>query len=153
MSMEIYVLSDLQLTSIGEWQRAIDSEGYALRLSTETSFEALNGFLPAQWREEKTGFECNHWSASELANEYPTIGRQWTHALAFRWGADLNACQAAIMAATAYARATKGIVFDPEAGVLLTPEAAAKRVRDMEKRLPEIEAALRNIAQDFEPKR
>jgi hypothetical protein len=44
-------------------------------------------------------------------------------------------------------------VFDPEAGVLLTPEAAAKRVRDMEKRLPEIEAALRNIAQDFEPKR
>ncbi len=33
MSMELYVLSDRSLTSIAEWQLAIDSSGFPLRLS------------------------------------------------------------------------------------------------------------------------
>ena len=48
MAMEFFVLSDRRLASIAEWQQAITAEGFQLLLSTETPFEALNGFLPAQ---------------------------------------------------------------------------------------------------------
>jgi hypothetical protein len=53
------------------------------------------------------------------------------------------------MAAAAYARATNGVVFDPEAHKILAPQEAAERVREMEKTLPAIEAALRNMVQRF----
>jgi hypothetical protein len=56
------------------------------------------------------------------------------------------------MAATAYARATEGVVFDPEAGVVLEPAEAAARVREMERVLPSIQAALRGLVQKFTPK-
>jgi hypothetical protein len=84
-------------------------------------------------------------------HEYPEIDfyRRWTHALAFRWGADLSACQGANMAATAYARATEGFLFDADAGVLLTPGEAAERVRKMEMILPAIEEKTRKIAELF----
>jgi hypothetical protein len=48
MSMEIYVVSDEQLGSIAEWQRAIDAGNFALELSVERLFSALKGFLPAR---------------------------------------------------------------------------------------------------------
>ena len=35
MSMQICVLSDTQLNSISEWQRAIDAQGFPLRLSND----------------------------------------------------------------------------------------------------------------------
>src|SRR5437763_1035537 len=105
MSMEIYVLSNMRLASIDDWQQAIDAEGFGLRLSADTPFEAVRGHLPAWWGDKQAGFECDHWEASELMHEHPEInfGRRWAHALAFRWGADLYACQGANMAATAYA--------------------------------------------------
>ena len=66
MSMEIHVFSDRKLASIAQWQQAVDAEGFALRLSTEGSFEALRGFLPAQWSDRQAGFECFHDRAAEL---------------------------------------------------------------------------------------
>src|SRR3972149_3206037 len=69
MAMELYVLSDRRLASIGEWQQAIDAEGFALRLSDETPLDAVDGFLPAQVNGKSAGFECNHWAAGELMTE------------------------------------------------------------------------------------
>ena len=90
-----------------EWQRIIDVEGFGLRLSADVQIETLGGHLPAWWGERQASFECDHWNAAELIDEYPEINfrRSWAYALAFRWGADLNACQGANMAATAYASA------------------------------------------------
>jgi hypothetical protein len=154
MSMEIYVLSDKRLSSMDEWQKAIDAEDFGLRLSADRSFEALSGHLPAWWKAKRAGFECDHWGAHELMDECPEIDfrRRWTYALAFRWGADLNACQGANMAATAYAQATDGVVFDPEAGTILNPADAAARVREMERLLPSIEEAIRNLTRQVTPK-
>ena len=145
--MEIYVLSDRRLASLDAWQQAVDADGFGLRFLGEIPIETIRGYLPAQWKEKPAGFECSHWNASELMREYPEVnfGRLWSHALALRWGADLNACQGANMAATAYANATEGVVFDPEAGALFSPAQAAARVREMEKLLPSIEAALKDI--------
>jgi hypothetical protein len=56
------------------------------------------------------------------------------------------------MVATAYARATDGIVFDEQEGKLLTPEESLRVVREIERRRPEMEAALRSFVQQLSPK-
>src|ERR1700687_3386007 len=103
MAMELFVLSDEQLNSMAEWQAAIDSEGYPLRLDSETPFETLKGFLPAQLRDSKTGFECSHWQADKFMRGMSGVdfGHDWKCLLTFRWGGDFNQVQAAWMAAAA----------------------------------------------------
>ena len=46
MSMELHVLSDRPLNSVVEWQRAIDREGFQLRLSSDIQFATASGMLP-----------------------------------------------------------------------------------------------------------
>lgn len=138
MSIEIYVMSDRRLDSIGDWQRAIDAEGFDLRLDTSRAFNDLSGYLPAQRGDQHAGFECDHWDANELIDDCDDIdfGRRWSQALAFRFGGDFHALWGANAAAAAYARATDGVVFDGEAGEILTPDQAVQTTRDIEKSLP-----------------
>jgi hypothetical protein len=144
MAMEMFVLSDRRLTSMAEWQAAITAAGFHLTLSSEATFDALNGFLPAQLGEHATGFECDHWDAEELMEESPEIdfGRPWRHALAFRWGtANPYEGPAAYFAGAAYAEATGGVVFDCEQDEIITPLRAAQIGREIEEiapRLPEL---------------
>ena len=135
MSMELHVLSDQRLPWIDLWQRSIDSEGFALRLSTDASIEALRGYLPALLSEQKCGFECYHDDARDLMDAYGgtvEFARTWEYALSFRWGGNLREAAAAYMAALAYARATNGVIFDPQEGQFLTPDEAQKIARDLE---------------------
>lgn len=137
MSMEICVLSDKQVHSIPEWQGAIDAEGFPLRLSDETSFSEINGFLPALLREQETGFECCHVEPREIIDTYQDInfGHDWKYVLVFVWGGDFVEMQATWMAATAYARVTEGIVFDNQAGGLLSPTQSLQEPRKIEREL------------------
>ena len=132
MSMEICVLSHAQLSSISEWQNAIDTEGFPLRLSDNRNFVDVKGFLPAVLKEQKTGFECYHADSRELFETYDNIqfDREWKYVLAFVWGGNFTEMQAAWMAATAYARATAGVVFDEEACRILTASEAFEMVQD-----------------------
>jgi hypothetical protein len=146
MSMELFVLSDRQLNSIEQWQQAISAEGFPLRLSTETLFRDLDGILPVHLGERRTDFECSHWNADELMKEdYPEIDfrHNWAHCLSFRWGgSDLYSLPAAWMAASAYARVTVGVVFDPQQGDVLTPQRAVDLARGSEQEIPAIEEAI-----------
>src|SRR2546423_1621429 len=93
MSMEIHVLSDQRLLSVGAWQQALDAEGFSLNLSPEMQFDALRGFLPARLRSKASGFECYHDNARELMDAYAetiTFARAWKYALSFRWGSSLH---------------------------------------------------------------
>ena len=147
MSMELYVLSDRRLASIDEWQRAIDGEDFPLRLSTETPFDDVNGFLPMELRGTSTGFECDHWDAGSVLKDYADVdfGRAWTCALAFRWlGSNFAELLAAWMAGSAYARATDGVVFDLETGEVMTPSRAvetSRRIVDNEAQVNAVVAA------------
>jgi hypothetical protein len=147
MAMELFVLSDKRLNSVVEWQAAIDGEGYPLRLAGDKPIEALKGFLPAQLRDRKTGFECNLWPAGEFMREMSGVnfGHEWKHVLAFRWGGNLNQVPAVWMAATAYAKATDGVVFDEEDGKIHSAADAQAIVGDIEREMPEMEALLRNL--------
>jgi hypothetical protein len=147
MSMQICVLSDARLSSIVEWQQSIDTEGLPLRLEYDGSLAEIRGFLPAHLGDKQTGFECHHVVPSDVMGTYPGInfGHAWTYVMAFIWIGDFNEMQAAWMAATAYARATAGIVFDEDAGQLLTPPQALQVVRDMAHAMPKLEAAMRKM--------
>jgi hypothetical protein len=151
MSMEIYVLSDRRLSSMDEWQQAIAKEGSDLRISADQPIETLKGHLPAWRKEERVGFECDHWDARHLMAECPDVhfDRPWAHALAFRWGADLKACASAYMAATAYAAASEGVVFDCEERKIKTLKQARETVRKIEAELPMFEARMNEILREI----
>lgn len=89
-----------------------------------TPFEELDGILPVHLGDRRTSFECVHWDARVLMAESPGLdfGHEWTHALSFRWGADIYASPAAYMAGAAYAKATDGIVLDCEEYRIFTPQ-------------------------------
>lgn len=147
MAMELFVLSDKQLSSIEEWQSAIEGEGYPLRLDGETAFPTIRGFLPVRLRGADTGFECDHWPATEFMHELPRtdFGHDWKFVLAFRWSGDFNEWQAAWMAGTAYAVATNGVIFDDQEGKVRTASEGRQVVREIEEGLPKMEAILRDL--------
>lgn len=152
MSMELLIFSDFQLKSIAEWQAAIDAEGYPLRLLDDISFANLRGFLPAQLRGKATGFECYHDNASELIREHPdiTFDHLWKCALGLRWvGSKLEELRAAWMAATAYAKATDGMIFDDQEAKFRNAIEARQVVCDVERDLPNtdwiVEKVLRGL--------
>lgn len=136
MAMEIFALSDQQLGSMAEWQRAIDAEGYPfpVRLPADVAFADLSGFLPVDYDNAKSGFECDHWQPEDIYDNYPSAasGHRWKFALAFRFGYARGELECAWMAAAAYARATGGMVFDTEEAKLFDPDAAAQLVRKIE---------------------
>jgi hypothetical protein len=136
LSIEIFVMSDRRLSSIAEWQKAIEQEGFNLRLDASRPFEALQGHLPAWRGGEPAGFECDHWDPADLLDDDNLADvdfhRRWTQTLAFRFGGDFLALWGAFAAAAAYARATGGVVFDGEGGEILTPDKAAEVARDVE---------------------
>jgi len=155
MSMQMYILSERQVSSIAEWQAAIDAEGYPLQLDPEMRFESLVGFLPSHLRGELTGFECYHLSAVEFIEDYPNIdvGHDWKFALSFVWlGSRWNELIAAWMAGTAYAQATAGVIFDGEGGGILTAAQARKEVYELEHPSPAQVAAMEEIRRRFDQK-
>jgi hypothetical protein len=154
MSMEIYTLSDRQLNSLAEWQKAINAENFSLDLSVDRPFPALGGFIPVKVVGSQTGFECDHWDARDIQQTYADLGfgHEWRYCLAFRWGADFKACLGAYMAAAAYASATNGVVLDCEQGALLGAHEAVLAARDVEQQLPAMEQKLREIMQKLASK-
>jgi hypothetical protein len=136
MAMEIFALSDRPLNSIAEWQRAIDAEGfpYPARLAAKAPFADLSGFLPVWYDNALSGFECDHWSPRAITDDYPGIAfdHLWKCALAFRFGVRHGELECAWMAATAYARATGGVVFDTEEVKLFQPDEGVRLVQKIE---------------------
>jgi hypothetical protein len=150
MSMTICVLSDSRLLSTAEWQRAIDNKGFPLRLTDDAPLAGFGGEnVAAVLDDEKLEVECSVVDFNELKETYPDVSfsHDWTYVLAFTWSVNLIRARAIWMAAAAYAHATSGVIFDEQEGRLLTSSEALDVVRDIERSLPEIEAALQEFAQ------
>lgn len=148
MSMEIWVFSDRQLNSIGEWQAAIEAEKYPLRLSDVQPFEQLSGFLPVTLDSQPTGFECYHDNAGKLIrnNSDLDFGHAWKYVLGFRWlGSNEKETLAAWMAGTAYARATDGLIFNDQDGRFRTASESLEVVRNIEQPSARYEEARRAL--------
>jgi hypothetical protein len=137
MSMEIHVFSDKPLPPIAAWQQAIDAEGFDLKLDPDVEFETASGFLPAMPRGKQSGFESYHDDLREFIEGYAHVPYfkfcpAWKHALSFRWGSLAHEGVSVFMAATAYAEATDGVIYDPQEGEVLTLDEARAcgRVRE-----------------------
>jgi hypothetical protein len=150
MSMTICVLADSKLGSIAEWQEAIDAEKFPLRLSDADPTRNLAACL----RNEETSIEYGIYDFGELkdAHKNTRFGRDWKYAIAFTWSSDFAEGIAAWMAATAYARATDGVVFDEQEGKLFTPDESLQIAHEIERRQPEMEAMLQNYVERLAPK-
>lgn len=152
--MELHVLSDRRLTSIAEWQRAVDAEGYPLHLAGDVHFVTASGMLPVTLEATQTGFECYHDDAMETIRflGVSNFSHFWKYALGFRWGADYSALEAVWMAAIAYTSATAGIIFDHEEGRVYTPQQGRELATKLVSDRPYIKALLEEIVRKFSNK-
>jgi hypothetical protein len=153
MSMEIHVLSDRKLASIADWQTAIDAERLGFVLSAETPIDEQHGFLPVHWNGALTGFECDHHEADQVMklNSAINSGRNWNYGLVFYWqGFDEGLT--AYLAAAAYAKATDGVVFDPQDDVVMSPQRAFEVAEQMKADIPRARAALEAMARELRGK-
>lgn len=123
MSMEIHVLSNLALPSVEAWQDAIEADGFNLKLDESTDIATHKGFLPALLHNQQSGFECFHDDVNDLMTTYEDVdfAQDWKRVLSFRWGSLAHEGIAAFMAAAAYAKATGGVVYEPQEGIMMTP--------------------------------
>lgn len=152
--MELHVFSDRRLNSIAEWQRAIDAEGFQLRLTGDVHFATASGMLPAVLEGKQIGFECYHDDAFETIRFLgaSNFSHFWKYALGFRWGADFSALEAVWMAATAYATATRGVIFDHEEGKIFSPRQGRDQVATFVSERPRLKALMEDIARKFSKK-
>lgn len=143
--MEIYVFSDRQLQSIAGWQRAIDAAGFSLQLSNAVAFARLNGVVPVRLNDQPTVFECVHWDGQRTMSEMADtkFDRPWKYVLALRMMGRISEVAAAYMAASAYAQATGGAVFDCEEGKFITPQRAAEIAHEIETVGPSVQERVR----------
>jgi hypothetical protein len=150
MSMTICVLANSQLSSISEWQKAIDAERFPLQLSDADPTRNL----AARLRDEETSIEYGIYDFGELKDTYKHVnfGRDWKYVVAFTWSSDFAEGIASWMATTAYARATEGIIFDEQEGRLFTPAESLEIACDMERDRPELEAALQRYVEQLSAK-
>jgi hypothetical protein len=88
MSMQICVFSDRSLGSIGDWQHAIDAEGFPLRLSDDVPLSDVDGILAGRLGDQPTDFEFHPRDAREMIEFYgpAKFDREWKCAFAFIWG-------------------------------------------------------------------
>ena len=154
MSIEIFILSDTQLDSIAEWQRAIDAEEFPLRLADDIPLDTRGGSLVAYIDDSETRIEYRVEDFGRLKDLYKAVnfGRDWKCLLAIPWIHGFDGLTAAWMASTAYARATGGMVFDPQEGKVFNSSMALEIVRDIVRTRPEAETAVRNFVQQLSPK-
>jgi hypothetical protein len=147
MAMELHVLSDRRLISIAEWQQAVDDLDFPLQLATDIQLDTMQGFLPCVLQERKTGFECYNDDAIDFVPQLRngTLGPGWLFALGFRWIGDPIEMEAAWMAATGYAQATAGVIFDHQEGRAFTANEAKQIVQAIEHDLPKFQRTMEEI--------
>lgn len=151
MSMELNIFFDRSLRSIGEWQAAIDVERYPLRLAQDVDLATISGFVPADFKGKPAGFECFHDDAKDTMKSLGIgrFDRNWRFSLGLRWrGTSFDELNSAWMAATAYAAATDGVIFDYEEARIFRPVEARELVRRFEQEQPMIDALVERAIKD-----
>lgn len=151
MSIEISVLSDVQLSSVQEWQHAIDAEDFALRLPTDARVDKCGGTLSVYLRSKLTNVQYRIEDSVQLMRIHRELhfDHEWKYRVSFPWIGDLDELDAAWVMAATYASATGGVVFDPQQGKVLKSQEAIRAVREMERARPAVEAAQQRIRQQL----
>lgn len=144
MAFQLCVLSNRELSSIAEWQQAIDAERFSFKFE-DGPFHDMGGYLPVLLMGDESGFDYLRYQVREVLDPdmLQNFGGPWKYMIAFSWSDNGDDRLAAWMAATAYARATGGVVLnqtdDAATGSLVlareylhTPQEAVRIVREID---------------------
>lgn len=142
--MEFYVLCKKSIESTHMLQKSIDVLGFDLRILSQRNIDHGSGYLPAEWKTQEAGFEISPFPPNELIETYPETDFDgvWPHVYALSFGT-LAGCVGASIAAAALARATDGMVFDPQDEALMASDDAAALAAENEVHFTRIGLAIR----------
>jgi hypothetical protein len=132
--MEVYVfLNKSDLPAVEDWQRSIQNADFPIDLHAAFNPTKDSGFVPSKLRGKETGFEYLCSPAEEVASAYPDLkgaDRLFDSVAIFSWGARMDECAVALVAASTLAASTSGIMFDPQEGRQYDGHGALKVARE-----------------------
>ncbi len=131
MSVEMHVFFRGKLPNKRELSRAMGDLGFPLSIAAG-SLEKQRGFMPMKLRREETGVEFDVFEGRAAVEEIGGEGVDpaFERSANFRWGGDEDEMLAGLCAAAALAKLVHGIVFETEAGELLTVDEAIALARE-----------------------
>jgi hypothetical protein len=134
MAVEVHVLLRTdRLPDAQQWQSAIDSLGFDMKLDHTLVVEKNTGFLPAKFKGRNSGFEFDVSPASDIIESYPAQAAKFVgvnRSANFRWGGNLNEMACALVAAAALTKIGTGIWFYPADEMVLDAAGALQQVRE-----------------------
>ncbi len=128
MSMEMRVYFAGDPPNRAQLNEVMRAAGFAFVITAEIDWERQSGYLPMRFGhsggEIDTGVEAYFDAQASTIAEFDLTGVDptFTKEVSFRWGGDLLECVAAEAVSAAIATIRKGVVYEDEAGVLMTAE-------------------------------
>lgn len=80
------------------------------------------------------------------------FGREWAHGLAF-YTKEFEELLVGYVAAAAYAKASGGIVFDPQQSLVMSPLRAFEMAGELEREIPKAQEAMQAVLRERVRKR
>jgi hypothetical protein len=131
MSIEMHVFFRGKLPDKRALSRAMAELGFPLTIAAG-SLERQSGLMPMRLRREETGVEFDVFNdraaVEQLAGK--DVDASFERSANFRWGGDEDEMLAGLCAAAALAKLVNGVVFDGEAGKLLSVDEAIARAQE-----------------------
>lgn len=133
MSMEIYLLSDQNMSSTQVWQKAVDVLGFDVRFLDDAPLQAEGVRLRVEYLNTPVLMELSRTGLAELRQVFSRVAfpEHITNILILRWSISFEGTVAAYQAAAAYVGLVKGLMIDSEEGKLRTPDSAIELARGM----------------------
>jgi hypothetical protein len=138
MSIEIHVFFRGKLPDKKALSQAMAELGFPLTIKAG-SLERQRGFMPMRLRRDETGVEFDVFDGRATVEELVAdieeiaatdIDPRFERSANFRWGGDEDQMLAGVCAAAALAKLVDGVVFDGEAGNLLSVDGAIALARE-----------------------
>lgn len=120
MSMEIYFLSDREVSSTRAWQQAIDALGFDVRFPDDKPLQINDVRLRAECLKKPVLMELSRIDLGELRETFSRVvfPEQVTYVRVLRWGLNFEGTVAAYQAAAAYVGLVRGLMIDSDEGKL-----------------------------------
>lgn len=133
MSVDSFVfLRDDRLPSIEQWQHGLDELGIDISLDQIDDLRAHEGYLPATFKGEDSGFEWYYGPADETFGEQPPRAGDRLHAVDFVTGGDMEELICATYCLGVLAKLADGLFYDEDSDTFMTGEEAIAMARDLE---------------------
>lgn len=140
MSIELLVLlAASKAPDWTSWNQALLDAHIPASLARSEDLRRYSGFLPLRVQGRATGFDFLVESASELTIQYPALAalplrEPIVYSLSF--GVRPEECAAALLSASVLVSRFQGVVFDPQAGAVMTLEQVNDGAKQCLSRVP-----------------